>query len=62
MEVARGYLSRYPSRFAAYVALQVALMRRYTSRGGTVEEFCASLAPVYRRRYGPLFFGREEEG
>ena len=54
METARRFVDRYPSRFAAYVALQCALMRRFVARGGTPEDFCARLAPVFHRRYAAL--------
>ncbi|WP_420129534.1 hypothetical protein [Longimicrobium sp.] len=54
MEILRRYLETSPTRFDAYVALQCALMRRYVSRGGTTEEFCERLAPVYHRRYAPV--------
>ena len=55
MEVARRYSESFPSRFAAYTALQCALMRRYLARGGTAEDFCTRLAPVFHRRYAPVF-------
>ena len=58
MEVARRYMTEYPTRFAAYTALQCALMRRYLARGGTQEEFCTRLAPVFHRRYAPLLLDR----
>ena len=51
MEIAKRYLARSTSRFDAYLALQRALMNRYLARGGTVEDFCARLAPAYRRRW-----------
>ena len=54
MEVARRYVESCPSRFAAYVALQCALMRCFLARGGTAEDFCIRLAPVYHRRYAPV--------
>jgi hypothetical protein len=54
MEVARRFVERCPSGFAAYAALQCALMRRHLARGGTVEDFCARLAPVFHRRYAPV--------
>ena len=54
MEVARKFMEAYPTRFAAYTALQCALMRRYQARGGSHEEFCARLAPAFHRRYGHL--------
>jgi hypothetical protein len=54
METARSFLMVTPSRFAAYLALQCALMRRFVARGGTPEEFCVRLAPAFHRRYAPL--------
>jgi hypothetical protein len=57
MEVSRRYLIGHPSPLAAYLALQCALMRRFVAGGGTLEDFCSRLAPVYRRRYSSLFFG-----
>jgi hypothetical protein len=54
METARRFMNGTPSRFAAYLALQCALMRRFVARGGTPEEFCTRLAPVFHRRYAPL--------
>jgi hypothetical protein len=59
MEITRRYLGRYSSPLAGYLALQCALMRRFIARGGTDEEFCTRLAPVYRRRFGRSFFGME---
>jgi hypothetical protein len=53
--LAAPYLARYESRFEAYMALQSALVRQYIRRGGSAEEWCRRLAPVYRRRYGPVF-------
>jgi hypothetical protein len=58
MEVARKYLDQYPTKFAAYTALQCALMRCYLARGGTQEEFCLRLAPVFHRRYAPVLLDR----
>ena len=57
MELTRRYLALYPTRFAAYVALEVALMRRFVAAGGTEEEFCRRLAPAFARRYGFLLRG-----
>lgn len=54
MEIARSYLAGYATGFAAYLALEVALMRRYVARGGSPEEFCSRLAPAFRRRFSPL--------
>lgn len=58
MEVARRFLEECPTRFAAYTALQCALMRRYMARGGTQEEFCLRLAPVFHRRYAGMLLER----
>lgn len=54
MEIARRYREDSPSGFQAYVSLQCALMRRHVARGGTMEDFCQRLAPVFRRRYASL--------
>lgn len=54
MEIARRYLARWPSRFEAYLALQRALMDRHLARGGSAEDFCHRLAPVFRRRWARL--------
>jgi hypothetical protein len=54
VETARRFLSDSPTRFGAYLALQCALMQRFVARGGTPEEFCLRLAPVFHRRYAPL--------
>lgn len=54
MELARRFRARYPSGFGAYLALQRALMIRYLARGGTQEDFCQRLAPVFRQRYAGL--------
>jgi hypothetical protein len=59
MEMARRFLETNPSGFSAYLALQCALMRRYVARGGTCEEFCSRLAPVFHRRYAPLLLDAE---
>jgi hypothetical protein len=57
MELYRRFSARYPSGLAAYLALEIALMRRYVARGGTEEEFCRRLAPAFHRRYAGLFLG-----
>ncbi|HWK89430.1 MAG TPA: hypothetical protein VNP72_05520 [Longimicrobium sp.] len=54
MEIARRFMETTPTRYEAYLALQRALMRRFEARGGTHEDFCRRLAPVFHRRYGPL--------
>jgi hypothetical protein len=60
MELFRRYSARYASGLAAYLALEVALMRRYVARGGTEEEFCRRLAPAFHRRYAALFLGASQ--
>lgn len=52
MLLASTYLGRYPSRFAAYNALQCALMRHYIARGGSPSLWCERMAPKFRARYG----------
>ncbi len=54
METARRFVESYPTGFQAYLALQCALMRRHIARGGTAEDFCRRLAPVYHRKYAPF--------
>jgi hypothetical protein len=54
METARRFVEGYPTRLAAYLAFECALMQRYIARGGTAEDFCERLAPVFHRRYAPL--------
>ena len=58
MEIIRTFVQNSPSGFGAYVALQCALMRRFIARGGTEEEFCARLAPVFHRRFAPVLLQR----
>ena len=55
MMLAQTYLDRYETPFAAYMALQRALLFRFLVRGGTPDEWSRQLAPVFSRRYGPLF-------
>lgn len=52
MILAREYRARHSTGFRAYMALQAALMRRYLRRGGTVQAWCARMAPAFQRRYG----------
>ncbi|MGH7506766.1 MAG: hypothetical protein ACRELX_13995 [Longimicrobiales bacterium] len=54
MELATRFIARYRSGFGAYLALQRALMERYIARGGSQEDFCQRLAPVFRRKYAFL--------
>jgi hypothetical protein len=51
MILAQKYLARYETPFAAYMALQRALMMLYMSRGGTETEWCERIAPLFHRRY-----------
>lgn len=62
MEIIRRHVAAQPTGFAAYIALQCALMRRYLARGGTAEDFCQRLAPVYRRRFAPVLLGEGAGG
>lgn len=57
MEISRRYIDSRRTPLAAYLDLQRALIRRHVACGGSIEEFCDRLAPVYHRRFGPLFFG-----
>jgi hypothetical protein len=54
MELARRFLETRPTRFSAYVGLQLALMRRFVNNGGSAEDFCRRLAPIFHRRYAGL--------
>lgn len=54
MEVMRRHLATQPTGLAAYLALQCALMRRFLARGGSAEEFCERLAPIFHRRYAAV--------
>lgn len=60
MEIIRRFVTEQRTPYAAYTALQIALMRRFVARGGTAEEFCDRLAPAFNRRYGFLLTGRGE--
>ncbi|MGH7482408.1 MAG: hypothetical protein ACRELV_09650 [Longimicrobiales bacterium] len=60
MEVLRSYVERYGYGFAAYIALERALLAHWLARGGTLGEFCGRLAPAYRKRYGPILLGPDE--
>ena len=55
MLMANTYLDRYETPFAAYMALQRALLFHFLVRGGTADEWSAELAPAFSRRYGPVF-------
>ena len=54
MLLAQKYLALYGTPFAAYMALQRALMCHYMSRGGTEEDWCKEIAPVFHERYKNL--------
>lgn len=49
--LASSYRAKHPTGFTAYMALQSALMRRYVRRGGSVQQWCARIAPAFHRRY-----------
>ena len=51
MILAQKYLARYATPFAAYMALQRALMMHYLSRGGSEQKWCERMAPLFHRRY-----------
>ncbi|MBX6366321.1 MAG: hypothetical protein IRZ00_20950 [Gemmatimonadetes bacterium] len=54
MILAQRFLELNGDPFAAYMALQRALLARYVSRGGTVEQWCERLAPAFQRRYASM--------
>lgn len=54
MEIIRRYMAGYATGFAAYLALERALMQRFVARGGSPEEFCVRLAPAFRQRFAPV--------
>lgn len=54
MILAEMYLARHESRFAAYMALQRALLAQYVARGGSAEAWCERMAPLFRRRFDML--------
>lgn len=55
MILAQQYLARHKTPFAAYMALQRALLVHYMTLGGTEENWCERIAPAFRRRYQPVF-------
>lgn len=61
MEIIRRHVASQPTRLAAYLALECALMRRYLARGGTLEDFCARLAPIFHQRFAPVILGDQAE-
>jgi hypothetical protein len=54
MMLAEIHMARSGSGFAAYMALQRALLARWVARGGTEAGWCERIAPLYRQRYGAL--------
>jgi hypothetical protein len=52
MLLAEYYLARNDSGFAAYMALQRALLTRWLARGGTEQSWCDRMAPRFQERYG----------
>jgi hypothetical protein len=54
MELIRRHLASQPSGYAAYLSLQRALMRHHIAKGGTAEDFCRRLSPIFRARYGAV--------
>ena len=55
--LAEEYLARHGSSFAAYMALQRALLARFGGRGGTEQAWCERMAPVFHARYRGLIGG-----
>jgi hypothetical protein len=55
MILAQKYLARYETPFAAYMALQRALMMHYLKLGGSEERWCDQIAPVFHKRYQGVF-------
>lgn len=55
MILAQKYLARYKTPFAAYMALQRALMMHYLMRGGSEEQWCKQMAPRFHKRYQAVF-------
>jgi hypothetical protein len=52
--LAELYRARFGTGFEAYMALQRALIARWVARGGTEEDWCRSMASLFRRRYAVL--------
>ena len=52
--LAQLFLARHESPFAAYMALQRALLGHHLSQGGSPEDWCERMAPRFRQRYLPL--------
>ncbi|MGH7128382.1 MAG: hypothetical protein ACREIV_07420 [Planctomycetaceae bacterium] len=55
--LASSYRAKHQTGFAAYMALQAALMRHYVRRGGTVQHWCACMAPIFHERYAQELLG-----
>jgi hypothetical protein len=55
--LASSYRAKHATGFSAYMALQSALMCRYVRRGGTVQQWCARIAPAFHRRYASDLLG-----
>jgi hypothetical protein len=58
MILADSYRARHATGFAAYMALQAKFMRAYIRRGGTLQHWCACMAPLFRERYAPELLDR----
>lgn len=54
MILATKFRAEHGSGFAAYMALQAALLRHFLARGGTVQVWCVRMAPAFQRRYRSL--------
>jgi hypothetical protein len=50
------------NRLRIYNRLQLAMMERFVARGGTLEEWCATRAAAFRRRFGWLLALEAEAG
>ena len=57
MILASLFRAKHGSGFAAYMALQTALMRHHLNRGGSIQQWCARLAPAFQRRYASELLG-----
>jgi hypothetical protein len=55
--LASSYRAKHPTGFSAYMALQSALLRHYLKRGGTVQHWCARIAPAFHSRYAGELLG-----
>jgi hypothetical protein len=61
MIMAELFLARHETPFAAYMALQSALLQRHLRRGGSLDRWCSDIAPAYRRRYEQVFAAAREK-